>query len=62
MGYEVGAIELIDPEETPKNVLIRGVKKGNLSEKQRQKLLDEYKEICRMLSVQPYLAQQYKLL
>ena len=61
-GYEVGAIELIDPEETPKNVLIRGVKKGNVSEKQRQKLLQEYRQICDLLGIEPYLARQYQLL
>ena len=61
-GYEVGAIELIDPEETPKNVLIRGVKKGNISEKQREKLIKEYTEICRLLDIDPYLARQYGLL
>lgn len=60
-GYEVGAIELIDPEETPKNVLIRGVKKGSISEKQRQKLLQEYQQICDLLGIDPYLARQYKL-
>lgn len=26
-GYEVAALELIDPEETPKNVMLRGIKK-----------------------------------
>ena len=61
-GYEVGAIELIDPEETPKNVLIRGVKKANISEKQREKLLKEYAEICSLLGIEPYLAKQYGLL
>lgn len=62
MGYEVGAMELIDPEETPKNVLIRGVKRGNISQKQREKLLLEYREICEMLGVNPYLAEAYQLL
>ena len=61
-GYEVGAIELIDPEETPKNVLIRGVKKGSASEKQRQKLLQEYVQICALLGIEPYLARAYNLL
>ena len=61
-GYEVGAIELIDPEETPKNVLIRGVKKGSASEKQRQKLLQEYVQICALLGIEPYLARVYNLL
>lgn len=62
MGYEVGAIELIDPEETPKNVLIRGVKKKVIGEKQREKLLQEYRQICQMLGIDPYLAQVYQLL
>ena len=61
-GYEVGAIELIDPEETPKNVLIRGVKKANISEKQKEKLIREYAEICKLLDIEPYLAKQYHLL
>lgn len=62
MGYEVGAIELIDPEETPKNVLIRGVKRNQISQKQAEKWKEEYREICRMLGVEPYLAQHYGLL
>lgn len=28
-GYTVAALELIDPEETPKNILLRGVKRKN---------------------------------
>ena len=62
MGYEVGAIELIDPEETPKNVLIRGVKRPQINQKQQEKLKAEYKEICAMLAVRPYLGEQYRLL
>jgi len=26
-GYDVAALELIDPEETPKNILLRGILK-----------------------------------
>lgn len=33
MGYRTDAIELIDPEETPKNVLLRGVLTGGYNEK-----------------------------
>ncbi len=61
-GYEVSAIELIDPEETPKNVLIRGVKRGPASEKQIQKLKAEYQEICDLLAIAPYLGEKYGLL
>ncbi|MBQ8432027.1 MAG: SAM-dependent methyltransferase [Clostridia bacterium] len=28
-GYEVAALELIDPEETPKNIMLRGLRKAN---------------------------------
>lgn len=30
-GYAATALELIDPEETPKNVMLRAVRKGNVS-------------------------------
>lgn len=62
MGYEVGALELIDPEETPKNVLIRGVKRQKPSLKQTEKLKQEYCDICKLLGVRPYLAEHYHLL
>ena len=28
-GYKTAALELIDPEETPKNILLRGIRKKN---------------------------------
>ena len=58
-GYDVNALELIDPEETPKNVLIRAVKKDKISEKEVEKLKKEYKEICDMFGVNPYLYEKY---
>lgn len=61
-GYEVQAMELIDPEETPKNVLIRGVKKGKLLPRQEEKLKEEYSTICALLGVRPYLGEVYGLL
>ncbi len=57
-GYDVTALELIDPEETPKNVLIRAVKRG-VSEKQTAVLKQEYKAICEALGIHPYLWDQY---
>lgn len=44
-GYDVCALELIDPEETPKNIMLRALKKANFdpdSEK-AQRLRAEYK-------------------
>ena len=38
-GYEVSAVELVDPDDTPKNILLRAVKKGECCEK----ALEEYK-------------------
>lgn len=58
-GYDVNALELIDPEETPKNVLIRAVKKDKISEKEVKKLKEEYREICDMFGINPYLYEKY---
>lgn len=57
-GYDVTALELIDPEETPKNVLIRGIKR-NTSNAKIEKLKAEYKEICEILGIHPYLYDGY---
>lgn len=57
-GYDVTALELIDPEETPKNVLIRGIKR-NTNNTKIEKLKAEYKEICETLGIHPYLLDGY---
>lgn len=54
-GYKVTVCELIAPEETPKNVLIRAVKTGgkrNIKDK-----LDRYTAACELLGVTPTLAK-----
>lgn len=61
MGYDVCAIELIDPEETPKNVLIRAVKSKTENPKKKEKLIKEYKEICDLLSIKPYLLNVFDI-
>lgn len=58
-GYDVTALELIDPEETPKNVLIRGVKREKISLRRRENLKAEYNEICEALGIHPYLWDGY---
>ena len=58
-GYDVTALELIDPEETPKNVLIRGIKRNNTSTAKITKLKSEYAEICDTLGIYPYLWDKY---
>lgn len=49
-GYQVQILEFIDMEHTPKNILIRAVKKG------RAKSGGDYRRILEFLHVQPTLA------
>jgi ATP-binding cassette subfamily F protein uup len=58
-GYDVTALELIDPEETPKNVLIRGVKRNKINEEKVKQLKAEYNTICDILGIAPYLQDGY---
>ena len=44
-GYSVMALELTDPENTPKNTLIKAVKNVKMSEKERQKAKEEYESM-----------------
>ena len=51
-GYETAALELIDPEETPKNIMLRGLRRHNFdknSDKARA-LYKEYTDIYRFLT------------
>ena len=48
-GYTVMALELTDPENTPKNTLIKAVKNAKMSEKERQKAKDEYEAMLSFL-------------
>ncbi|MBE6671646.1 MAG: SAM-dependent methyltransferase [Ruminococcaceae bacterium] len=58
-GYDVNALELIDPEETPKNVLIRAVKRSKISKEKVERLKEEYREICNHFGIKPYLFDDY---
>ncbi len=58
-GYEVSALELIDPEETPKNVLIRAVKMKNPNPQKIAQYKREYEALCQMLNIHPYLWDGY---
>ncbi len=53
-GYKVTVCELIDPEETPKNVIIRAVK--NKRTGGRAEKIEQYKAACALLGVKPKLA------
>lgn len=55
-GYKVSAVELIDPDETPKNVMIRAVFANTPPEK-RARAYEEYKKTVEYLGVNPYYEQ-----
>ena len=42
-GYDVTALELIDPEETPKNIMLRGIRKYDPASARCQKAAEEYR-------------------
>jgi hypothetical protein len=41
-GYAVAALELIDPDETPKNIMLRAVKKSNADTPAARRAMEEY--------------------
>ena len=41
-GYDVTALELIDPEETPKNIMLRGIRKYNPDSSRCKRAAEEY--------------------
>ena len=50
-GYSVTALELIDPEETPKNIMLRALRQDNfdVGSAYAKRLADEYAEARRFL-------------
>jgi len=55
-NYEVTSMELVDPDETPKNVLLRCVKRSAPLPGGRQEALRaKYDAACALLHCQPYL-------
>ena len=42
-GYEVAALELIDPENTPKNIMLRAIRQEGISNAATQRAMAEYK-------------------
>ena len=49
-GYDVTALELIDPEETPKNVMLRGIRKYDPASARCQKAAAEYRAAYEFLT------------
>lgn len=53
-GYKVTTLEFIDPEDTPKNLMIRA-EKAYIPKKLRAAALAEYDGICESLNVRPMM-------
>jgi hypothetical protein len=53
MGYRTDVVEFVSHEHTPRNLLIRAVRGTPIGE---AKFVEEYREMCRMWQVTPYLA------
>ena len=51
-GYKVQVLEFIDAGHTPKNVMIRAVR-SNLSDKQKQKLKEQYHSLAEFMGCAP---------
>ena len=51
-GYETAALELIDPEETPKNIMLRGIKKAKFDKNsdKAKRAIEEYRKAYAFLT------------
>ena len=51
-GYETAALELIDPEETPKNIMLRGIRKANFDKnsEKAKRAIEEYRKAYTFLT------------
>ena len=48
-GYRVAALELIDPDDTPKNVMLRALRRSDADTADRARAMEEYKAARRFL-------------
>ena len=60
-GYEVQILEFIDMEHTPKNLLIRAIKRGEKADKKKKKLQNSYKTLCDELNAHGTLEKLLKM-
>lgn len=51
-GYDCAALELIDPEETPKNIMLRGIRKPNFDKnsEKAERAIEEYRKAYTFLT------------
>ena len=57
-GYQVTAMQFVSPDHTPKNLLLRAVKKGDSGG--GETAVAEYTQLQQYWQVEPYLAQLLK--
>ena len=55
MGYQVTVMQFVSPDHTPKNLLLRAVRKGD--DLGRETAVGEYNQLQQYWQVEPYLAQ-----
>ena len=55
VGYDVVAVELIDPEETPKNLLLRAVKRTPAVPRRCAQARSQFVAMCAFLGIKPFL-------
>lgn len=60
-GYKVKVFEYVATSETPKNVMVRAVKIGAVSENRHMKILDNYMRLKQMFNVEPKLNEFMKI-
>lgn len=54
-GYETDLLEFIDMEHTPKNILIRAVKKKRIGTAEKQEKIDRISNVIKFLQIEPTL-------
>ena len=59
-GYKTQLLEFIDFDHTPKNILIRAVKKNSISNEHRKKMLNEAESIMQEFSFKPTIYELLK--
>ncbi len=60
VGYSVTTLELIDPDDTPKNLMIRAIRSPAQTKAKCNDALSDYERICASLGIKPYLDKLIK--